>query len=81
MAEFNNLVLNSEGIYKGGARDITAGFDEGDVLCIRFVKKPVGGGAEVALGEVNSDALIAPESGKKWLWSSRDWIENGVPQV
>ena len=76
-AILNNMTKNAQGIYKGGANEVDVGYDTGDVIIVSFAVLKAGEEVPTALGSIQSDPLTAPDEGKKWLWSSRDWIEQG----
>ena len=80
----NNLVLNSDGVYKGGASDPEpdTALGVGDVFVIQFSVIKSGIPTPVVLGQIQSDPLIAPDEGKAWQWFSRDWIQQAaIPPV
>ena len=80
----NNMVLNSDGIYKGGASDPQPdpSFTEGDVFIVQFYIQKKGSETPELQGEIRSDPLIAPDEGKAWQWFSRDWIQQAaIPPV
>jgi len=70
---FNDLVLNSEGIYKGGASDNT-GYPEGGKIRIKVFSVNESD-EETLLGSISTPAMADPGSGMKWYWRIRAWAE------
>ncbi len=72
----NDLIKNSQGIYKGGARSKDNALELGDVLVVKtFIKKKAAPTVEIPMSEFKSAAVEAPAKGKKWHWFLRTWME------